>query len=73
MKCFGPGKVVYAFNPRRQRQGLEISDFKVSLGQSKSQIQVWWYTPLIWVTPSTGDLLKDIERRKIISLCLLAL
>jgi hypothetical protein len=32
------------------------SEFKASLGQNKSQIQVWWYTPLIWATPSAGDL-----------------
>jgi hypothetical protein len=44
-----------------------MSEFKVSLGQNKSEIQVWWYTPLIWVTPSAGDLHKDIERRKILS------
>ena len=43
----------------------EISKFKVSLGQSKSQIQVWWYIPLIWATPSTGGLHKDMRRRKI--------
>ena len=34
----------------------------------KSQIQAWWYTPLIWATPSAGDLHKDIGRRKIHSL-----
>jgi hypothetical protein len=47
---------------------VEISEYKVSLGQSKSQSQVWWYTPLMWATPSAGDLLKDIGRRKISSL-----
>ena len=34
-------------------------------GKSVSQIQVWWHTPLIWATPSAGDLHKDIGRRKI--------
>jgi hypothetical protein len=34
--------------------------FKVSLGQNK-------YTPLIWATPSAGDLPKDTGRRKICS------
>ena len=57
---------IVAMNPRRLRQG----DLWVQghLGQSKSQIQAWWYTPLIWATPSAGDLHKDIGRRKIHSL-----
>jgi hypothetical protein len=36
-------------------------------GKSVSQIQVWWHTPLIWATPSAGDLHKDIGRRKMFS------
>jgi hypothetical protein len=66
MKSLGPGKIVHAFNPRRLRPG--ISEFKVSPGQNKSQIQAWWRTPLIWATPSAGDLHKDIGRRKTHSL-----
>jgi hypothetical protein len=58
MKSLGPGKVVHAFNPRRLKQG-------VSLGQNKPHITAWWYTPLIWATPSAGDLHKDIGRRQI--------
>ena len=54
------GKVLYTFNPRRLGK-----EFKVSLGQNKSQIQAWWHTPLIQATPSAGDLHKDIRRRKI--------
>jgi hypothetical protein len=34
MKSLDPSKVVHAFNPRRL--GKEISEFKVSLGRSKS-------------------------------------
>jgi hypothetical protein len=70
MKSLGPGKVVHAFNPRRLRQG--DLKFKVNLGQSKSQFQKWWYTLLIWATPSDEDLHKDIGRRKIRSSRLLA-
>jgi hypothetical protein len=62
-ESLGPDKVVHTFNPRRLRQGdLRV---KVSLGQSKPQILVWWYTALIWATPSAADLQKDIGRRKI--------
>jgi hypothetical protein len=58
-------------NPKRPRQGdLWVP---VHLRQSKSQIQAWWHTPLIWATPSAGDLHKDIGRRKILSSSLLAL
>jgi hypothetical protein len=46
-------------------RGKQISEFKVNLGQSKSQIQVWWYIPIIWTTPSGGGLHKDSGRRKI--------
>jgi hypothetical protein len=43
-----------AMNPRRLRLGdLWIQGH---LGQSKSQIQVWWHTPLTWATPSAEDL-----------------
>jgi hypothetical protein len=31
-------------------------------------LKVWGHTPLIWATPSAGDLHKDIGRRKIYSL-----
>jgi hypothetical protein len=65
VKSLGPSKVLYAFNPRRLRQG--ISEFKVSLGQSKFQIQVWWFTHLIWATLSVGGLHSDIGKRKICS------
>jgi hypothetical protein len=58
-KILGPGKIVHAFNPRRSKQ---ISAFKTSLGQSKFQIQVWWYTPFIWAISSVGDLYKDNEK-----------
>ena len=54
----------YESQETKARRSLE---FKVSLGQNKSQIQVWWYTFLIWATPSAGDLHKDIGRRKISS------
>jgi hypothetical protein len=37
------------------------------LGQNKSQIQAWWYTPLNWAMPSAGDLHKNIGRKKILS------
>jgi hypothetical protein len=60
-RSLGPVKVVHAFNPRRLRQG--DSDFKISLGKSKSQIQEWCYTSLIWATPSVGNLHKDIGRK----------
>jgi hypothetical protein len=62
MKSLGPGKVVYSFNPRRLRQG----DLWVQgqPGTSKTQIQGWCYTPLIWTTPSAGGLPKGIRRRK---------
>ena len=52
---------IVAMNPRRLRQG----DLWVQghLGQSKSQIQAWWHTPLIWATPSAGDLHKDIGKK----------
>lgn len=58
-------------NSRRLRQG----DLWVQghLGQSKSQIQAWWHTPLIWDTPSAGDLHKDVGRRKAHSLFLACL
>ena len=55
---------IVAMYPRRQG-GLWVQGH---LGQSKSQIQVWWYTPLIRATPSAGDLHKDIGRRKNLSL-----
>ena len=58
-----------AMNPRRLRQGeLWVQGH---LGQSKSQIPAWWHTPLIWATPSAGDLME--EGRFARSLCLLAL
>jgi hypothetical protein len=44
--------------------GKQISEFKTSLGQSKFQTQVWWYTPLIWTIPSAGGLHKDNGIRK---------
>jgi hypothetical protein len=47
----------YESQETKARRSLE---FKVSLGQNKSQIQVWWYTPLICTTPHAGDLHKDI-------------
>jgi hypothetical protein len=50
-----------------ESQKTKIFEFKDSLGQNKSQTQSWWYTPLIWGTPSAGDLHKDIGRRKILS------
>ena len=34
-KSLGPAKVVHAFNPRRQKQARQISEFKVTLGLSK--------------------------------------
>jgi hypothetical protein len=64
MKNLGPGKIVQTFNPRRPKQGDLWVQGKVSLEQYKSQIQLWWHKPLIWATPSTGDLPKDIGRRK---------
>jgi len=34
----------------------------------------WWYTPLIWNTPSAGEQHKDIGRRKSLSpACLVGL
>ncbi|EDL19962.1 mCG147666 [Mus musculus] len=46
--------------------GKEVSEFKINLGQSKSQIRALsWYIPLIWATLSAGGLNKDIGRRKI--------
>jgi hypothetical protein len=68
MKSLGPCKVVHTFNPRR-----EISELKVSMRQSKSQIQAQWYTPLTWASPSPGNQPKDLGRRKILSSLLLAL
>ena len=65
MESLGPGKVVHTFNPGDW--GKEISEFKVSLGESRLQIQAWWHTPLIWATPSAGGLHEDIGRRKIYS------
>lgn len=63
MKSLGPDKVVNTFNPRRLRQG----DLWVQSqpGTLQVPIQAWWYTPLIWATPSSGDLHKNIGRRKI--------
>ena len=54
--CLGMGKVVHSFNPgEKDKPGTE----KVpNLGV------VWWYTPLIWVTPSASGLNKDSKRRK---------
>jgi hypothetical protein len=46
---------------RRLRQG----DLRV---QDHLGLKAWWHTPLIWATPSAGDLHKDIGRRKIDSL-----
>jgi hypothetical protein len=56
---------IVAMNTSKLRQG----DLWVEgqPGENKSQIQVWWYIPLIWATPSDGDLHKDIGRRKICS------
>jgi hypothetical protein len=51
--------------PLSPGDGGKISEFQVSLGQNKSQIQAWWYTPVIWATPYAGGLHKDMERRKI--------
>jgi hypothetical protein len=39
MKSLGKGKVVHIFNPRIRSK--HISEFKVSLGQSKFQIEAW--------------------------------
>jgi hypothetical protein len=58
-----------AMHPRRLRQ--EDLWVQGHLGHSKYQIQVWWYTPLICVTPSAGSLHGAIGRRKI-CFCLLA-
>jgi hypothetical protein len=45
---------IVTMNPRRLRQGdLWVQSH---LGQSKSQIQVWWHKSLIWATPSIGDI-----------------
>jgi hypothetical protein len=35
-----------------------------SSGQSKSQIQAWWHTPLIWATLSSGALIRTLEERR---------
>jgi hypothetical protein len=59
MKILGPGKVVHTFNARRK--GQAFSEFKTRLGQSKFQIRVWWYIPLIWAIPSARGLYKDNE------------
>lgn len=61
MKNLGSGEVVYTFHPRRQKS-KEISKFKASMRQSKSEIQAWRYIPLIWATPSAGDLHKGIGK-----------
>jgi hypothetical protein len=47
-------------NSRRLRQG----DLQV---QGHLGLKVWRHTPLIWATPSVGDLPKDIGRRKTLS------
>jgi len=73
MKSLGPGKVVHGTTLIPGDWGKQISGFKVSLGQSKSQIQAWWYTILIWATPSTGGLHKDTRRRETRSSPLLTL
>ena len=50
-----------------ESQEIEVrrSEFKVSLGQSKSQIQEWWHTPLIWATPSAGGLHRMLEEGRL--------
>ena len=63
MKSLGLGKVIHTFNPKR----LRMMTSELKLGQNKSQIQAWWYKPLIWAILSAGDLLKDILRRKLLS------
>jgi hypothetical protein len=65
MKSLGSGKVVHAFNPRRLRQGDHW--VQGQFGTSKSQIQAWWYTPLIQDTPSAGGL-HDIGRYTLLHL-----
>jgi hypothetical protein len=57
---------IVAMNSRRLRQG----DLWV---QGHLWLKVWLHTPLIWATPSAGDLHKDIGRRKIYILSLLRL
>jgi hypothetical protein len=47
-------------------RGKQIADFKTSLGQSKLQIQVWWYTVLIWATPSAY--IRTMEKGRVCSL-----
>jgi hypothetical protein len=47
-------------NSRRSRQG----DLQI---QGHLGLKVWWHAPLIWTTPSAGDLHKDIGRRKTLS------
>jgi hypothetical protein len=44
---------------------LRLGDLRV---QGHLGLKAWWHTPLIWATPSAGNLHKDIGRRKIYSL-----
>jgi hypothetical protein len=57
------GKVTHTSGDR----DMWTSELKASLGQSKFQIQVWWYTSLIWAIPSAECLHKDNGRRKVLS------
>jgi hypothetical protein len=66
MKSLDPGNIVHAFNPRRLRQGHLWIKGQLG-GQSRSQIQVCWYTSLIWAASSAGGLHKGFGRRKIYS------
>jgi hypothetical protein len=50
---------------RKLRQG----DLRV---QGHLGLKVWCHTPLIWATPSAGDLHKDIRRRKSLSFACLS-
>jgi hypothetical protein len=57
-----------------RHSGLESQETKTgrSLSSRSYGTKHGWHTPLIWATPSAGDLCKDIGRRKTL-LCLLAL
>lgn len=53
----GLGKVITFFSEE------SISEFKVSLEESKFHIEVWWHTSVIWAALSKIDHHKDIGRR----------
>jgi hypothetical protein len=55
-----------------RHSGYEFQKIKTgrSLSSWPSGIKGGWHTPLIWATPSAGDLHKDIGRRKSLSLSL---